>query len=95
MLLQQPDDPFLIYGIALEHAALGDNTQAGTWFGTLFSRFPDYLGGYYAYGAWLLARGRTQEAVSVFETGIDLARRKNDQKTARELRAALDEALDM
>lgn len=94
MITDRPDDPFPVYGLALEHRGQGDHAQAWTWFQVLLERFPDYLPAYLMAGGTLAALDRPDEASELLRRGIELAGRAGDGHTRSELEAALADLAD-
>jgi tetratricopeptide (TPR) repeat protein len=90
MAANKPDDAFLQYAIALEHVALQDMQAAENIFQSLLSLQPNYLPTYYQYGQLLETVEKTEQARHIYEQGIALALKLNDNKTARELQQAID-----
>jgi tetratricopeptide (TPR) repeat protein len=90
MAVNKPDDAFLQYAIALEHVALQDMQAAENIFQSLLSLQLNYLPTYYQYGQLLETMEKTEQARHIYEQGIALALKLNDNKTARELQQAID-----
>ncbi len=86
---QQPDQPFPLYALALEHKKLGQLAEARGAFSDLLARFPDYLPGYLMAGGVLEAIGDRAEAEKVYREGIARAGRQGDGHTRGELEGAL------
>ncbi len=86
-----PDDPFLRYALGLEFQKAGNDDQALEQFLLVKDRFSDYLPNYYQLGSLLVRKGDKQEAISVLNTGIELAASQGDDHTAGELRGLLEE----
>lgn len=82
------DDPFPLYGLAMEHRRLNDVDAAVETFKTLTERFPDYVPTYLMFGQVLTDEGRTAEAVSVLDQGIAVAMRVGDHHAWGELKSA-------
>jgi hypothetical protein len=88
-VLQEPNDPFYPYALALEHM----HTQrpvALTMFHSLLVAHPDYLPTYYQAALLSIETGEDAQGVAIIEKGIALARKQNDQKALNELRSLLD-----
>ncbi len=84
---EQPDDPFLLYGIALEYKKT-DSSAAGIYFDQLLRLFPDYLATYYQAAEYFAERGYYEKALNIYEHGISLATSLNEIKTLAELKNA-------
>ena len=82
-----PSDPFIIYGIAIEY--MNDNPdKARPFFDELLSRFPDYLPTYYHAAGLYAELDELIKAADIYERGIALAKKKGEQKTLTELENA-------
>src|SRR5438132_9597902 len=85
MLADDPHDPFLRYGLAMEHASAGDDEAAAKCFADLLAASPDYVPAYLQ-GAQVLARlGREDEARAVCRAGVAAAQKNGDGHAAGEL----------
>ena len=80
-----PDDPFVPYGIALEHAKTGAHAEALRWLETTLQTDPNYAYAWYQKGRVLADAGRADEARQALQDGITQARQTN---TAESLHAA-------
>jgi Flp pilus assembly protein TadD len=90
MLAAEPDDPFLRYGLAMEHVSAGADDEAVRCFGELMAKSPDYVPAYLQAGQALIRLGRDDEARRVWRTGIDVARRQGNKHAADEMTDFLD-----
>lgn len=92
------DEPFIRYAIATEYRKMGQYEEALKYYRGLVERDPDYVGTYYHYGQLLEERGNPQEAIAVYEKGMQVARQQNNMHAYGELkgiyRAALGEPED-
>lgn len=91
---QRPDDPFPVYGLAMEHKNRGDLQAAHEVFDQLFRKFPDYVPLYLMSGNTLEALGRPEDAATMYEKGIEVSASKGDQHAKSELEAALAQLRD-
>lgn len=89
MLADEPDDPFLRYGLAMEHVSEGDDAGAAQCFHELFAVAPDYVAAYLQAGQALIRLGRADEARDVLRQGIAVAGRQGDQHAAEEMQGFL------
>ena len=89
---RSPADPFPRYGLAMELKGQGKLEEAQAAFAELLENFSDYVPTYLMAGANLVALGRRDEAIAVFQRGIDVAGRKGDSHARGELETALAEA---
>lgn len=89
MLEKNPNDPFLNYAAALEYRKENERAKALRLLKKLTEKHPDYLPTYYQLGKMLEEKGKADEAIAVYRTGHELARKNNDAKTMGELSEAL------
>jgi tetratricopeptide (TPR) repeat protein len=89
MLETNPRDSFLHYAAALEHHKQGDLARAISILRQIVRENPDYLASYYQLGKFLEEKGKSTEAIEVYQSGKGIARRQNDMKTLGELSEAL------
>ncbi len=88
-LQKSPNDAFTLYSIAYEYLRVGENEQALEYFFRLKQLHPDYLGTYYHLGECLERLGRTAEAITIYESGIQEGQAQRDQHAVGELKRAL------
>ncbi len=91
MVAEGSTDPFVHYGLALEHVALGQGGEARAAFAALRARFPDYLPQYIMAAQLFQKEGLDDEARRAATEGLSLARVQGNAKTASELQGLLDE----
>lgn len=77
MLADDPDDAFLRYGLAMEHAGQGDDEAAVAVLRDLIARpaGSPYVPAYLQAGQALIRLGRDAEAAAVLRDGIAAARK--------------------
>ena len=77
MLLDEPDDEFLRYALAMEHASAGDDASAAKVLQELVALNPakPYIPGVLMAGQALLRIGDDATAATVLKTGIDASTR--------------------
>ena len=90
-LLANPQDSFLQHALALEYIKLGYDTQAKILFEEILSREPNYVGSYYHLAKLLERIGDTTAAISVYEKGMEEAKRAGENHAYGELRGAYEE----
>jgi tetratricopeptide (TPR) repeat protein len=78
MLAEDPNDPFLRYGLAMEHASAGDLEAAVRCFRELIERTPNYAPAYLQAGQALTRLDREAEARAMYRAGIAAARQNGD-----------------
>lgn len=91
LLKQSPDDVFLLYAEAMEYISEGNNNKAIDKLESIRIRFPDYLPLYYQLAKQYEQINQTDNAIQIYEIGIELAINKKEKKTELELRSALEE----
>jgi predicted Zn-dependent protease len=90
-LVQNPNDAFSRYGIALECLRENDLPAAEAHFKTLLEANPDYVPGYQMYAQTLAQNGRNEEAKALLNQGIDAASRQGNQHARSEMEGLLSQ----
>ena len=90
MTREKPNDTFLIFALALEYKSVGNEAESRAYFERLVNEYPDYVPTYYQYGKMEEESGNLKAAVDLYSKGIEKARAKGDEKTARELQQTID-----
>ena len=91
-LKENPDDPFLIYALALEF--MKDNEQkAKLYLDQLLEQHPDYISTYYQAGELYMHMGKTNKAIRIYEKGIQKAKEQKNYHTLKELQEAYNHLL--
>ena len=90
MLQRQPDDPFLLYGVAMEHKKGGDAAGALEYLSRVTQKDPNYCYAYYQRGMVHESQGDTDAARTAYQEGIEAADRAGDAHARGELEAALE-----
>lgn len=93
-LEESPGDSFLQHALALEYIKLGDDAEARRLFEKLLQADEDYVGSYYHLGKLLERSGDTEDAVKVYENGMEKAKTAGNQHAYNELRSAWEELSD-
>lgn len=91
MLAEDPNDPFLRYGLAMEHVSAGQDEEAVRCFRELLQVAPEYVPGYMQGGRALTRLQRDEEARSMYQQGIAMARQKGDAHAAEEMERFLED----
>jgi Flp pilus assembly protein TadD len=91
MLAEDPNDPFLRYGLAMEHVSAGQDMEALRCFQELLQVAPDYVPAYMQAGRALVRLNREDEARALYCTGIATAHRQGDLHAAGEMEGFLQE----
>lgn len=85
LLADEPQDPFLTYGIALEHFKLGDHAAALDWLDRTLALDPHYCYAYFQKAKVLSDRGDDDEAKAILETGMKAAIEAGDDHARSEM----------
>jgi hypothetical protein len=91
LLAEDPDDAFLRYGLALEHASSGDHAECVNILLDLIARTRanPYVPAFLQCGQALVRLDRTEEACAVLKQGIDAARRAGETHAMGEMQGLL------
>ena len=89
MLQRQPDDPFLLYGMAMEHKKAGAAAAALDFFGQVLRRDPNYCYAYYQRALVHESLGDVEAARQSLREGLEAADRAADAHARGEIEAAL------
>jgi tetratricopeptide (TPR) repeat protein len=88
-LKDSPEDAFLNYALATEYVGLGDDDKAELIFRTLLDKHPDYIATYYHLGKLLERKAEKEEAILIYEKGIEKAKKSSERHSLSELQSAL------
>lgn len=91
MLESEPNDPFCLYGMAMEYAKMGQHQSATSWFDLAINADPTYTYAYYHKAKSQEAAGDVRGAAATLREGIERARTAGDTKAINEIGAYLDE----
>jgi tetratricopeptide (TPR) repeat protein len=89
-LKDDPSDDFSAYALALEYVKVDRSHEAISLLEKLLNRNAAYLPAYYQLGKMYESLGNLEIAAEKFRRGIEVAKKKKDQKTLNELQSALD-----
>src|SRR5262249_7809082 len=90
MLADQPDDPELLYMLAMEHVSCGEDAEAMRWFDKLMAVAPEDAPAHHQAGRAARRLGRISQAGDVLKRGIAVALRKGDDHAAGEMQGLLE-----
>ncbi|HTN45230.1 MAG TPA: hypothetical protein VL098_02710 [Flavipsychrobacter sp.] len=90
-LAQSPDDCFLNHALALEYVKLQEDDAARKLFEKNRAFDVNYIATYYHLGKLLERVGRVDEAIAVYEDGMQAARAAGDQHSYNELQGAYED----
>ncbi len=91
LLTKEPDDAFLLYGIALEHMSIQNYQTAEDYFLKLFNVDPNYAAGYMQYALLKEKTGDIETARNIYKKGIETAKQSGDIHAANEMGEFLNE----
>jgi len=84
-------DSFLQHALALEYIKIGDDEEARKLFVEILLREPTYIGSYYHLGKLLERTGETEKAITIYEKGMQEAKRVGDNHSYNELMGAYED----
>jgi tetratricopeptide (TPR) repeat protein len=91
MLEKEPNDAFLLYGVAQEYAKVGDTARAVEYYNRCLGADPGYCYAYYHKARAQANGGEVGAAVATAQAGLVVAKRVQDGHAASELQGLLDE----
>jgi tetratricopeptide (TPR) repeat protein len=86
-----PKDSFVQHALALEYIKLGNDGQARLLFEEILNREPGFVGSYYHLAKLLERNDKTEEAIKVYEKGMEEAKKAGENHAYGELRGAYEE----
>src|SRR5438552_1900475 len=89
MLEKQPNDPFLLYGIALEHKKMHNPIEAIAFLDRCMAADPNYCYAYFQRGQICEMTGDVDAARRSYNDGIAAAKRAGDAHAQSEIEGAL------
>jgi predicted Zn-dependent protease len=91
LLADDPADPFLRYGLAMEYVSAGDDVTAAQLLTELIASTPDrpYVPAFLMAGQVLNRLGRVSAACDVLRTGIEAARVQGNDHALGEMEGLL------
>ena len=90
-LTAAPEDCFVKHALALEYIKQGDDDMARQQFDELLRLNENYIGSYYHLAKLLERTGNTEDAIKVFEKGMEKSKTAGDRHTYSELQSALED----
>jgi len=84
-LTQEPNDPFMLYALATDHAKESEHESAIEYFDKTIAADPDYVYAYYHQARSYEALNRIKEAKTTLDTGLEAAKRTNDAQGINEI----------
>jgi Tfp pilus assembly protein PilF len=89
MLVREPNDTFLLYGLALEYKKLNDPSAAIEHLNRVIQLDPGYCYAYHQRGLIQESLGETESAKRSYRQGIEAATKKGDAHARGEIEGAL------
>jgi tetratricopeptide (TPR) repeat protein len=89
MLADDPNDPFLRYGLAMEDISVGDDEGAARCLQELLAVDAAYVPAYLQLGQVLTRLGRADEARAAYTRGIAIAQQQSNGHAAEEMQRFL------
>jgi tetratricopeptide (TPR) repeat protein len=91
-LESDPKDSFLLYAIATEYNAQADQQNALKYYLQLVAEHPSYVGTYYHLGKLYEQLGQAEQAISIYQQGMAVAKEKREMHAFSELQGAYNSA---
>ncbi|MCC9604641.1 tetratricopeptide repeat protein [Blastopirellula sp. JC732] len=85
LLADDPNDAFLLYGLAMEYRKEGAYDEALTRFDQLIQQSPPYVAAFFMAGQMLAEAGRVNDARTWLRNGIEEAQRQGNGHAASEM----------
>ncbi len=85
-----PNDSFARFCIAQEYVKEGRIDEAKSYYQELKKQDPDYIGTYYHLGKLFEDEGDDDQAAQVYQEGITMAKKNEDQHALNELKQAME-----
>ena len=90
LLAQTPNDTFLLFAMALEKLKENKEQEALDFFKKVLSVDENYCAVYYHLGKLYERMNAEKVAMEVYEKGMEICKKLNEQHNYNELRSALD-----
>ncbi|MFD2968366.1 tetratricopeptide repeat protein [Sphingobacterium bambusae] len=87
-LAETPQDPFLKYALTMEYKKEGDKEKTLAGFLDLVTNHPDYVGTYYHYAKYLETLQEKEQALKIYQEGMEVAQRVRNRHAYGELVSA-------
>ena len=94
LLINEPQDTFLLYALATEYIAENDDKKAQVILESLVNSNPDYIASYYHLGKLYQRMDLKDSALAIYEKGIEESKKQKNFKNASEIQHAIDELLE-
>lgn len=90
-LKDSPNDSFLRHALALEYIKIGNEADAKQMFESNLVADEAYVATYYHLGKLLERIGAQQDAITIYEKGMQIAKAAGDMHSYNELQAAYED----
>lgn len=94
-LASNPKDCFVMHALALEYVKRNDDQQARALFEQVLQTDANYIGSYYHLGKLLERANNTDDALTIYEKGMQKAQELGERHAYGELRGAYEELADI
>lgn len=91
LLVADPGDAFVLYGLAMEHAKIAQIDRALDYFERCIAADPSYCYAYFHKARVQAEAGRAGDAIETLNRGINAARAAGDSHAMAEIRELLDQ----
>jgi tetratricopeptide (TPR) repeat protein len=91
LLAAEPNDTFVLYALAQEHANSGNAAQAIAFYDRVLALDPHYCYAYFHKAKVQHDSGDLASALTTAQAGLDAARKSGDRQALGELSGLLDE----
>jgi tetratricopeptide (TPR) repeat protein len=88
MLADEPNEPFLLYALAMEYGNAEKYEESLQYYQRLVKEHRQYVGTYYHLAKLFEKLERNDDATNTYEQGMGIARQMGDQHSFKELEAA-------
>jgi tetratricopeptide (TPR) repeat protein len=89
----EPNDEFLKYALATEYLRLNQGDKSLQYYEDLVNNHPQYSGTYYHLGKLYEALDRKDDAIKIYEKGMEITKAKRDNHAFSELQTVYREAI--
>lgn len=94
MLLESPNDCFIYHALGLEYVKLNDLDNALDYFNQAIFIDEYYVGTYYHLAKTLEKLNENEQAIEIYEKGIEIAKEMKDNHARNELQMALEDLIE-
>ena len=91
LLKKEPEDSFLLYGVALEYMSANNFEEAEKYFKSLLTIDSKYVPAYMQYAQLKVRQNEIESAKDFYKQGIQMAKKNGDKHAAKEMEEFLDE----